>query len=151
MIRDFVPGDTRRVMEIWLEASREAHGFIPMAYWEQTAPLVEREILPRAKTLVAEEAGEAAGFLSLIVGDHVGALFVAPAWQGRGLGGALMARCKEGRALLTLAVYRENRRAVDFYRRQGFRLLEERVDEATGRPELLMAWRRSESDAMGVG
>ena len=53
-----------------------------------------------------------------------------------------MARCKEGKERLTLAVYRENRRAVEFYRRQGFELLEERVDEGTGQPELLMVWRK---------
>ena len=145
VIQDFVPAlHTRRVMEIWLEASREAHGFIPMAYWEATAPLVEKEILPRAQTTVFlwEGEPEVVGFLSLIDGDHIGALFVDPAYQGRGIGGALMARCKEGKERLTLAVYRENCRAVEFYRRQGFELLDERVDEGTGQPELLMVWRK---------
>ena len=40
------------------------------------------------------------------------------------------------------AHWEENRRAVEFDRRQGFELLEERVDEGTGQPELLMVWRK---------
>ena len=43
---------TRQVIEIWLEASRIAHSFVPMSYWEATAPLVEGEILPQADTRV---------------------------------------------------------------------------------------------------
>lgn len=142
MIVPFSPVEhTGRVMEIWLEASREAHRFIPMEYWESTAPLVEREILPNAETRVWVEEGSVAGFLSLVEGDHIGALFVAPACQGRGIGKKLLEDAKKGRQLLTLAVYRENQGAERFYRREGFVPLEERVDEATGHPELLMAWR----------
>lgn len=142
MIVSFSPVEhTEPVMKIWLEASREAHGFIPMEYWESTAPLVEREILPAAETRVWVENGVVQGFLSLVEGDHIGALFVAPEHQGRGIGKRLLEDCKAGRRLLTLAVYRENRGAERFYRREGFVPLEERTDEATGRPELLMAWR----------
>lgn len=142
MIRGFTPKDTPRIMEIWLAASREAHSFIPITYWEATAPLVEQEILPRAQTTVFEAQGEVIGFLSLIEGDHIGALFVAPEHQGQGVGSALMEQCKAGKELLTLAVYRKNQRAVAFYQRQGFALLQEHIDEATGQLELLMAWRR---------
>ena len=142
MIVPFSPAEhTGQVMEIWLEASRDAHRFIPMEYWESTAPLVEREILPNAETRVWVEEGKVAGFLSLVEGDHIGALFVAPACQGRGFGNMLLEDAKKGRQLLSLAVYRENQGAERFYRREGFLPLEERVDEATGHPELLMAWR----------
>lgn len=140
-IRPFAPGDAPRVMEIWLAASERAHDFIPMEYWRSTAPLVEKEILPRADTRVFVREGRVEGFLSLIEGDHIGALFVAPERQGRGIGGALLEDAKGGRELLTLAVYRENRNAVGFYRSRGFSVLEERTDEATGRGEYLMAWR----------
>jgi len=132
---------TKQVMKIWLEASRQAHDFIPMEYWESTAPLVEREILPKAETRVCLVDGKAAGFLSLLEGDHIGALFVDPAYQNRGIGRELLEDCKAGRQRLTLAVYRQNQGAERFYRREGFVPLAEQVDPATGRPELLMVWR----------
>ena len=143
MIRPYSPADTPRVMEIWLEASRLAHSFIPMAYWEASAPMVEAEILPRADTRVFVREGRVLGFLSPIDGDHIGALFVDPAFQGRGIGRALLEGCKEGRSLLTLSVYRKNAGALGFYRSQGFRVLREGVDPATGEGEYLMAWRPS--------
>lgn len=135
---------TRPVMEIWLEASRTAHGFIPMAYWESTAPLVEKEILPQADTRVFVQDGRVEGFLSLIEGDHIGALFVAPRSQGRGIGSALLEDRKAEKDLLTLAVYKRNLRAVGFYRSRGFSILEERTEEGTGEREYLMAWRRKD-------
>lgn len=142
MIVSFSAKDhTRRVMDIWLESSRVAHDFIPMEYWLSTAPLVEREILPKAQTRVFLREGQVEGFLSLIEGDHIGALFVAPECQGQGIGGALMEDCKAERKLLTLAVYKKNCRAVGFYRSRGFTILEERVQEETGEEEYLMAWR----------
>lgn len=145
MIADFSPAEhTEQVIRLWLEASRLAHGFIPMEYWQSTAPLVRDEILPNARTRVWLEEGAVAGFLSLVDGDHIGALFVAPEYQNRGIGKKLLEDCKEGRKLLTLAVYRENRGAERFYRREGFTGLEARTDPATGRPELLMAWRSPE-------
>lgn len=142
MIVAFSPKDhTGPVMKIWLDASRQAHSFIPMEHWESTAPLVENEILPRADTRVYLLDGRVAGFLSLVEGDHIGALFVAPEHQGKGIGKRLLDDCKAGRQLLTLAVYRENQGAERFYRREGFSELEERTDPATGCTELLMAWR----------
>ncbi len=140
-IRSFAPEDTSRVMEIWLSASEKAHHFIPMEYWRSTAPLVEKEILPRARTRVFVREGRVEGFLSLIEGDHIGALFVAPESQGQGIGRALLEDCKRGKELLTLAVYRENQGAVGFYQSQGFSVLEERTDKATGQRESLMCWR----------
>ena len=142
MLRPFAPGDAPRVMEIWLSASRSAHSFIPMAYWEASVPMVEREILPRAETLVWEEAGQVLGFASVLEGDYLGALFVDPAAQGRGIGTALLEGAREGRDLLTLSVYRKNAGVVGFYLARGFRALEEGTDPATGEGELLMAWRR---------
>ena len=47
---------------------------------------------------------------------------------------------KKMRGTLDLSVYAENERAVAFYQKNGFRITSERIEEVTGRTELLMAF-----------
>ena len=72
--------------------------------------------------------------------DYLAALFVAPAHQKRGVGSRLLALAKKMRGTLDLSVYAENERAVAFYQKNGFRITGERIEEVTGRTELLMAF-----------
>ena len=64
MIRRMEPADTERVSEIWLEANREAHGFIPASYWEENFQMV-KEMLPLAEVYVWEDTGGIQGFVGL--------------------------------------------------------------------------------------
>jgi ribosomal protein S18 acetylase RimI-like enzyme len=93
--------------------------------------------------LVAKEAGADApcGFaLAAIHHDsdmwryhewvEVEALFVEDAWRGRGLAAALLDRASEwasdhGQPVIQLYVTASNERAIQFYRRQGFRVTQE--------------------------
>ena len=70
-----------------------------------------------------QQAGRVLGFASVLEGDYLGALFVDPAAQGRGIGTALLEGAREGRDLLTLSVYRKNAGALGFYLARGFRTL----------------------------
>ena len=100
----------------------------------------------------AFSGGSVVGFAA-VAGQRLGSrkqyadlslFYVSEPFRGRGIGKKLLEDAKKGRQLLTLAVYRENQGAERFYRREGFLPLEERVDEATGHPELLMVWRADE-------
>lgn len=140
MIREFQRDDLERVLEIWLAANLQAHGFIPRAYWEEQLETV-RDLLPRAGLYVWRDGGVVQGFIGLS-GDHVEGLFVRPPLQGRGIGKALLDRAKNSRRRLTLNVYRKNERAAAFYRREGFQVRGEGVDGNTGEPEYTMVWER---------
>lgn len=140
MVREFQTGDLERVVEIWLAANLQAHGFIPRAYWEEQLETV-RDLLPRAELYVWQDGGAIQGFIGLS-GDHVEGLFVRPPLQGRGIGKALLDRAKNSRRRLTLNVYRKNERAAAFYRREGFQVRGEGVDGNTGEPEYTMVWER---------
>jgi putative acetyltransferase len=71
------------------------------------------------------------------------ALFVAPEFQGGGIGGRLMRKAKELRSELDLTVYKMNLRAVRFYERHGFEVVSERIDEHTGHTEVVMKFPNS--------
>ena len=143
MIRKMEPADADRVGEIWLEANREAHGFIPASYWEENFPAV-REMLPLAEVYVWEDRGEIQGFVGLN-GDYIEGIFVKGSCRSAGVGRKLMDHCKETRSSLRLNVYEKNRRALAFYLREGFQITAEGADEATGEREYGMEWRKRNS------
>lgn len=139
-IRPATPDDTDALVAIWLAASRESHSFVPYDVWLSHADAMRDVYLPAAQTFVAVDSdGRVIGFMSL-VGDELAALFVEPSSQGRGIGTALLGHAQQVRSILTLGVYAANARAIAFYRGHGFDLLNERIDEKTGQPEMRMRW-----------
>lgn len=140
MVRKFRPEDLDRVMEIWLDANLEAHSFLPERYWRDHLEEV-RAALPAAQVFVYQDWEGLQGFVGL-TGSYLAGLFVRRAARSRGIGRALLERAKEARESLTLHVYRENGRAVRFYQREGFAIRAAEREEATGREEYCMEWRR---------
>lgn len=140
MIRTFEKGDLSPVMQLWLETNLQAHGFIPAAYWEENFPFVQ-EALPQAEVYVYETEGKIKGFLG-ITGEYIAGIFVDRTAQSGGIGKQLLDHAKQCKTHLTLQVYQKNKRAVAFYRREGFLIQQEAVEENTGEKEFLMAWKR---------
>ena len=115
--------------------------FIPAAYWLGHFAEV-RTALARAEVWVfeTEARAEISGFIGLL-GDYIAGIFVRREARSGGVGRQLLDHVKTSRGQLRLQVYRKNLRAAAFYRREGFRVLEEGVDPETGEAELLMEWR----------
>ena len=101
-----------------------------------------RTALARAEVWVfeTEARAEISGFIGLL-GDYIAGIFVRREARSGGVGRQLLDHVKTSRGQLRLQVYRKNLRAAAFYRREGFRVLEEGVDPETGEAELLMEWR----------
>jgi putative acetyltransferase len=142
MIRNLKTADLDRVMEIWLEANRQGHPFIPDSYWVDNVPLV-RELLPQAEVWVEETEGAIGGFIGIVEGGFVAGLFVAVNHQSSGIGKALLEHGKSCYPALGLHVYAENERAVRFYRKNGFVQSGKMVNEDTGHMEYEMNWSRA--------
>lgn len=141
MIRNYLPSDINKMSTIWLEASILAHDFIPRSFWESKADDMRKVYLPSSMNYVYIEqtTGEIAGFLSLS-GNYIAALFVTPSMQNQGIGKQLIEYVKQSADFLTLNVYANNTGSVGFYRKQGFTITEERVDEHCGQLEYVMQW-----------
>jgi len=139
MIRTFESSDMNDVLNIWLEASIRAHGFVGKEFWESRVNDMRETYIPDSNTYVFSENGTVKGFFSLH-GDSLAAMFVSPDAQGRGIGQRLMNKAKSLRRKLNLTVYRENEKSIQFYRKCGFKPVKERVDEHTGHIEILMEY-----------
>lgn len=140
MIRVFKTEDIDNIMKIWLETNIEAHDFIPPSYWENHYDMV-KEMLPRASIYVYEMDKQIVGFIG--IADHyIEGIFVAKKYQSQGIGSQLISYAKESHASLTLQVYQKNTPSISFYKKENFKIIEEKIDAQTKEKELLMSWSR---------
>ena len=129
------------LIRIWLEGNTRTHSFIGPDYWLSHIDYM-RHALQQADVHVCEVNGEIAGFAG-IDGNHIAGLFVDGNYQSQGIGTSLIEFIKQHHFTLTLAVYKKNEKALQFYRKHGFVVTGERIDTKTDEAELLMRWNRA--------
>ncbi|MDD3279772.1 MAG: GNAT family N-acetyltransferase [Lachnospiraceae bacterium] len=138
MIRDFKKEDIDRVMELWLDTNISAHSFIQSEYWKSNYDTV-KAMMPSATIYVYEENNVIQGFLGLM-DEYIAGIFVSQHVQSKGFGKKLLDYAKDKKGALSLSVYKENIRAVNFYLREDFTVSNEQIDKNTGKLELNMNW-----------
>ena len=142
MIRKFKDEDTVKVMTIWTKGNFKAHPFIEKDYWLENFNKVKEEYLWKAETYVYTEDDEIKGFISLLDGGYIGALFVKIDSLRQGIGKRLLNYVKEKYDKLTLNVYEKNVDATLFYVAMGFKNKKIQIDENTGEKEYIMEWKK---------
>ncbi|MFV5491762.1 N-acetyltransferase [Acinetobacter sp. ASP199] len=136
--------DIHPILDIWLNASLQAHAFIPAIYWEQQLLPMHDLYLPLAENYVIKENHTVQGFASLLRSEQVlAALFIHPDQQGKGYGARLLDFLKQQCEQLHLNVYTANTPAVHFYQKHGFKMIHQGIDHNTGQAELSMSWFKS--------
>ena len=137
MICKIKPEEIDDVLNIWIDASIQAHGFIDEGFWKSKTVDMREIYIPNSETYIFIENGIIKGFFSLH-GDTLAAMFVSPEFQRNGIGRKMMEKAKTLRHGLELAVYKENPKGIEFYEKCGFRIIRDRVDVHTGHIEVIM-------------
>ena len=135
MIRPYTEADLPAVLDIWYQASVVAHSFLSEDFLARERVTIAEQWMPIAETFIYELDGAAVGFISMI-GNEVGAIFVDPGVQNRGIGRSLMDHVREGRPYLELDVFEENALGRRFYDRYGFRFVDVHMNDEAGHAEL---------------
>ncbi len=131
MVRRYERSDRDAVLAVWESSAALAYPSWTPAMFEREWRDIAEQYLPVADTCVFERDGVVLGFISLL-GNEVGGLFVAPPYQGQGVGRALMDWACASRDSLELDVLETNAAGRAFYVAYGFRVIATRTDEATG-------------------
>jgi putative acetyltransferase len=134
-IRPYTDHDLEELLDVWYRASLFAHWFLPKEFFDTERRQIIEHWLPIAETMVYETGGHVAGFLALIR-NEVGAIFVDPDSQGRGIGHALMDAARGSHPLLEVDVFEANAIGRRFYDAYGFEVVDRHVNEPTGQPAL---------------
>lgn len=138
MIRSLENKDIDKVMDIWLKSTIKAHDFISKEYWENNYNDVKNIYIPMANTFLYEDEEKIKGFISIINNEFIGALFVDIDYQGNGIGKALINYAMEKYKKLNLAVYKDNKKSVEFYLKNGFTIIKEQLNDDCGCIEYIM-------------
>src|SRR5687767_9385647 len=130
------------LVRVWREAREDHLRFLSDLHdADEDRVYLSGKALPENQVWVAEANGCIVGFIAF--GDGwVNHLYVAPAFQGRGIGTELLAVAMRCNGSLQLWVFEVNVPAIGFYERRGFRAVE-RTDGAANeakRPDVRMEW-----------
>lgn len=142
MIRAFEENDLTAIMQIWLDTNIKAHYFIPKEYWTDNYEMV-RSVLPQAEIYVYENdvTKQIDGFIGLS-NEYIEGIFVREDVQSKGIGKQLLEYAKCVKSNMSLCVYQENTRAIQFYQREQFVIQSENIDDNTNQKEYVMIWKK---------
>ncbi len=138
MIRKLNEADIDKVMDIWMKSTIKAHDFISKEYWQNNYNTVKEVYIPMSETFVYKDVQGIKGFISVINNEFIGALFVDIDFQGNGIGKQLIDYAVSKYGKLQLAVYRENKKSVEFYINRGFKIIEEQINDDSKHVEYIM-------------
>lgn len=138
MIEKFNKKDIDAVMQIWKKENIKAHYFISKEYWENNYENVKK-VLPDSEIYVYTNKNKIEGFIG-INNNYIEGLFIDTNSQNKGTGTTLLNKVKREKKRLTLNVYKKNKKAINFYKKNGFIIIEEKFDENTNEKEYTMLW-----------
>lgn len=138
MIRKLNEADIDKVMDIWMKSTIKAHDFISKEYWQNNYNTVKEVYIPMSETFVYKYVQGIKGFISVINNEFIGALFVDIDFQGNGIGKQLIDYAVSKYGKLKLAVYKENKKSVEFYINRGFKIIEEQINDDSKNVEYIM-------------
>jgi GNAT superfamily N-acetyltransferase len=125
-----VPLDPASILAIINEAAAAYRGVIPADCWREPymdAAELAHEIAAGVRFSGYEVGGELVGVMGIQAVRDVDLIrhaYVRPAWQGRGVGQALMARLRAGtQRPVLVGTWAAATWAIRFYERQGFQLV----------------------------
>ena len=128
------PADYSRVLEVWESSVRATHGFLTEGDIQSLKPLVYDQCVTRMPLFcVRDETNSVIGFLG-VDAPKIEALFVDPAWRGKGVGRQLVEYAIEDLDAVLVDVNEKNELAIGFYLHLGFEVAHRSERDGFGKP-----------------
>jgi putative acetyltransferase len=142
-IRQATPADIEAVARLHRAVRTACLPYLPQIHTpEEDLRFFRQRVFPTCSVWVG--SGARLARYCAFRGGWVEHLYVDPTAQGQGLGSALLNQVMVGHSHLRLRVFQKNTRAISFYTRRGFRLVE--LNDGSGNeerePDALYEWRR---------
>lgn len=132
--------ELNKIMNIWLENNIISHKFIDESYWKNNFNNV-KILIPKADVYILYKNNNILGF-SGVMDNYIAGIFIDKEYQNNGLGSLLINKLTLNYNSLTLDVYKENTNAYNFYIKNGFRVIDEKIDIINNQIEYRMIWNK---------
>jgi ribosomal protein S18 acetylase RimI-like enzyme len=143
VLRPANPTDAGALAAVHRAARRAAMPYLPELHGEaEDRDWISETVLPSATVWVAEVDGRPVGYLAL-TGSSLDQLYVAPGYQGRGIGSQLLDKAKAlSPVRLRLYAFQSNHRARAFYEARGFTAaaFSDGADNEEQEPDVMYEW-----------
>ena len=139
-IRKFIKDDIDDVIQIWYSSSVDTYKFVDEMHWEKIKKEVRDRFL-NSNIYVYDEDNIVKAFI-LINGQYIDELYVLKEYRLNGLGKKLLDFIKSNNNELLLNVFQKNTNAIEFYKKNEFKIIEENVEDYTREKGYLMKWKR---------
>ncbi len=145
VLRRYEARDEDDAIALWLRTWQTAYPLLDFAQrldWWRTR--WRHELVPATKIVIAEDAGEMIGFVTVDPCTRdLDPIVVAPGRWASGVGAALLDEAKRlSPSGLDLDVNTDNARAIAFYGKHGFSISGSGVNPISHKPIHRMSWRR---------
>ena len=142
-LRPYREDDEDAAIALWLETWQKAYPDIDfnarLIWWRERW---RGELVPNANIVIAEQAENLAGFVTIDRKGYLDQLVVGTDYWGSDLGDALINEAKRlSPDHISLLVNTDNARAIRFYERNGFVSTGGDVNPTSGKPVLRMEWK----------
>ncbi|MCD8897853.1 GNAT family N-acetyltransferase [Mammaliicoccus sciuri] len=125
--------------KIWLNSNISEHNFIEEEYWHDNYENVV-DAFKQAEIIVYIKNEKIIGFCGL-VDNYIAGMFVEERERNQNIGTNLIQYLQKEKEYLSLKVYKENKKAVNFYNKNYF-AIEDLSEDETGNYEYTMYWKK---------
>lgn len=136
--------DAKEIATLFKTTRRSNLPYLPELHTAQEDLEYFGKIIEDENVIVAQSGDKVVGFCSYN-NNWLNHLYVIPEHQGRGVGKALLDNAKAHNIELNLWVFQKNTNAIDFYQRNGFKLLltTNGSGNEEGEPDAHYIWRQA--------
>ncbi|QDT96549.1 GNAT family N-acetyltransferase [Gimesia aquarii] len=137
-ITSLVPSDYLQALELWESSVRATHSFLTEQEIQSLKPLVHSECLLKIPLFcMRDETGGVIGFIGVDI-PKIEALFIDPAWRGKGIGRKLLEYAINELQAELVDVNEQNEQALSFYQHMGFEIAHRSEVDGFGKPYPLL-------------
>ena len=133
MIRNFKESDLHDIETVYEKSNNALSLNVESDFFKKDRKKFTSETIRRCRNLVYEHEEKVVGIISWSQ-DYIEGLFVLPEFWNRGIGTELLNAAASGKNEISLQVYADNKRALDFYGKYGFEIVGKGICRMTHLP-----------------